>query len=362
MKKILLVNQGHTDNIGDQLISEITNRNLSKYFKTEVEKFIPDESEKRIILTADSLTTGENRKNKKKCCQGIKKIIKKNYLICLEILTLKYYRKIVKSINDEYDAIFIGGGELLADYVAFTAALQAWLLYAYKANTKIILYGVSGFVFEKRKHRALKMLLNNCELICVRDYETQHHLSRQLNKKIMCAPDIVFLLNNINSAQIAQKCAKEDIFVSIYSSEELGISERISEYYDGWIRLILDKINLNTEKLLIGYTTQSDYYAAKEFYSYVSKKTRFKNIEIKLCDYSDWRGYCNVISKCKYVITGRMHAMIIALQYGCEVIPYLVKKKIEVFNSEYIEKKYDMFSVNEKILLSLEEVKNRIDT
>lgn len=359
MRKILIVNQGHTDNLGDQLISEITNMYLSKYFKTEVAKFIPDEPETNIELTTNNLTTGENKKSHS---TGIQKIIKKNYTICLEALTIKYYKKIVSSFDDKYDAIFIGGGELLADYVAFAAALQAWLLYARKTNTKIIMYGVSGFIFEKRKHGLLKKLLHDCELICVRDHETQHHLSEQLDEKIMYAPDIVFLLNYIYGGQIAQKCVTDDIFVSVYSPVELGISESVSVYYDEWIQHIRGKINLNTQKLLIGYTTQSDYYTAKEFYKYVSEKILFKDIEIKLCSYSDWRGYCNVISKCKYVITGRMHAMIIALQYGCEVVPYLVKKKIEVFNTEFIEKEYDMSSVNKKILSSLEVVKDKINT
>lgn len=355
MKKVLLVNQGHTDNIGDQLISEITGRQLSDFFSISVGQFIPDEPVTRIRLEELKITGEKNKKQ-----SYILEIFRKNYVLSLEALTIKYYKKIIGLIEDKYDAILIGGGELLADYVVFIAALQAWLFYAHRTNTKVLLYGVSGLPFAKKKHRFLKHLLRECTLISVRDRDTQCHLLQYLKKEISYAPDIVFSMNSIYGDLLDRNCLKKDIFVSIYSPEELGIS-KCAEYYDEWIRLILEKLDDSIDNVLIGYTTQSDYYAAREFYNYIQGNPIISNINWKLCDYSDWRGYCGIVSKCKYVMTGRMHAMIIALQCGCEVVPYIVKRKIDVFYSEYVEKRYDMFSVNERIFCSLELVKKKID-
>lgn len=359
MKEILIVNQGHTDNIGDQLISEIMNRHLSNFFSISVAKFIPDEVASTICI-CDELP-GYSGVDKVRSKSGLKDMIKKNHFLCLMALSIKYYTTINKNINNKYDAIIIGGGELLADYVAFTAAMQAWLLYAKKTRTKVILYGVSGLPFETRKNSILKIFMKDCEFVSVRDWDTQKHLSKNLKKEILYAPDIVFSMNYLYGDLLMHNTKMSDVFVSIYSPEELGVSQNIAEYYDRWVQMILEKISDTTKNLLIGYTTQSDYKAARKFYGYIQKKALFIDINVKICDYSDWKGYCNVVTKCRYVITGRMHAMIIALQCGCEIVPYMVKRKVQTFNSEYLEKQYDMQEVNDKVLSSIEAMVNYIN-
>lgn len=357
MKSILLVNQGHTDNIGDQLISEIMNKYFSSCFLTSVAPFIPDQKKTRIKLESNNyLNTNEENKT-----LGIKNFFKKNYCICLFALTLKYYKNISKKYQCSYDAIIIGGGELLSDYIVFVAAMQAWLLYSLKNKMKIILYGVSGMPFAIRSHRILRKLMKKCDLIFVRDTDTERHLMQYIRSDIQYAPDIVFTMNQIDGYLPKLNYKKKGILVTVYSPEEIGKTQDLDKYFDQWIQLILEKINDCDGKIRIGYTTQSDYKTASAFYNYIVKNKFFRNIDVKVCNYVDWKGYCLVAAESKYVITGRMHAMIIALQCNCKVVPYLVKRKIEIFNQEYILKKYNMCTVNKKIKNSLEIVTKNIE-
>lgn len=352
MKSILLVNQGHTDNIGDQLISEIIDKYFSSSFSTHIAPFVPDQKKTTIKLEPNNCLRTNRQKEDKRV--GVKEIVKKNYCISLFILTLKYYREICKKYQGSYDAIIIGGGELLSDYIVFIAAMQAWLLYSLNNKINIILYGVSGTPFAVRNHRLLRSLLKKCDLIFVRDTDTQVHLKQYVRSDIHYAPDIVFSMNRINGYLPEQHCQKRGMLVTIYSPEEIGKTNKTEEYFDQWIQLISERINDCDGKIRIGYTTQSDYRAACVFYDYIVKNGVFSNIDVKICDYTDWKGYCLIAAESKYVITARMHAMIIALQCNCKVVPYLIKRKIEIFNQEYILKKYNMYEVNKEIENSLE--------
>ena len=98
MKEILIVNQGHTDNIGDQLISEIMNRHLSNFFSISVAKFIPDEVASTICI-CDELP-GYSGVDKVRSKSGLKDMIKKNHFLCLMALSIKYYTTINKNINN----------------------------------------------------------------------------------------------------------------------------------------------------------------------------------------------------------------------------------------------------------------------
>ena len=352
MKSILLVNQGHTDNIGDQLISEITGKYLSSFFSTHIAPFVPDQEKTTIKLEPSNyLRTNKEDEDKK---VGVKEIVKKNYSISLFVLTLKYYKVICKKYKGSYDAIIIGGGELLSDYIVFIAAMQAWLLYSLNNKIKVILYGVSGTPFAVRGHRVLRNLMKKCDLIFVRDADTQIHLNQYVRSDIQYAPDIVFSMNRINGYLPDLCYEKKGVLVTIYSPEEIGKTQNMAEYFDQWIQLISEKIDDCDGKIRIGYTTQSDYRAACVFYDYIVKNGVFSNIDVKICDYTDWKGYCLIAAESKYVITARMHAMIIALQCNSKVVPYLIKRKIEIFNQEYILKKYNMYEVNKEIENSLE--------
>ena len=44
----------------------------------------------------------------------------------------------------------------------------------------------------------------------------------------------------------------------------------------------------------------------------------------------------NLFSDSEVIITGRMHAMIIAMLCGCKIIPIRVSEKINTFEKEYL--------------------------
>ncbi|MCY1548662.1 hypothetical protein D9M68_847860 [compost metagenome] len=44
------------------------------------------------------------------------------------------------------------------------------------------------------------------------------------------------------------------------------------------------------------------------------------------------------LSKSDVVVAGRMHALILAKICGCEAIPWVISKKIEIFSKEYLSR------------------------
>ena len=55
--------------------------------------------------------------------------------------------------------------------------------------------------------------------------------------------------------------------------------------------------------------------------------------------------YWSQLEDVDYVISGRMHAMILAMQQGCICVPYTWRDKLEVFKQEYCDSDMDLEKV-----------------
>jgi polysaccharide pyruvyl transferase WcaK-like protein len=80
------------------------------------------------------------------------------------------------------------------------------------------------------------------------------------------------------------------------------------------------------------WTTESDRLETNAFLEASSL-----DIEYSLFDSSHTlTNVMDDLSRSDVVIAGRMHALILAKICGCEAVPWLISKKIEVFSTEYL--------------------------
>lgn len=63
-----------------------------------------------------------------------------------------------------------------------------------------------------------------------------------------------------------------------------------------------------------------------------------------------------LLEKTELVISGRMHGMILAYNYDCKILPYLVSDKISFFKEEYLDKKIIKQDLENEIINKLKEI------
>lgn len=108
-----------------------------------------------------------------------------------------------------------------------------------------------------------------------------------------------------------------------------GGSKSKEEYFDEW-KEILDSYTDSDTIILFSSTTIEDRKTTEEF----SKKYVWQKSCVSFPDTVD--EYWSQLEDVDYVISGRMHAMILAMQQGCICVPYEWKDKLEVSNGSIV--------------------------
>ena len=320
-KKILVINQGHTDNYGDVAINDT----ICNYFKSKEYEvsFYPFFDEKIILPLKNKLIF-----------KILKKVVMKNQ-ICIDFCNRLVIKNKIKKFD--YDAVIIGGGELLCGHKGFNSSLYFWTKYLKKINIPVYLIGVSGDInMSEKLIKRNKKSLELCKYIWVRDGYTKKICNEKYKVNAVYAPDVVLGYNKIcksnNTFEVYDRNTL--ICVPINYSEKIKLNLNL-ENVDAYIEYISKLIeeNLNCEKIIITVSVLSDEIFAQKLYSNV--KDRFKNIKTEFVKYTNLEDYIKLTKKANYVISGRMHALIIAGINGCKVKGIPFKEKLKYFNEEY---------------------------
>lgn len=320
-KKILILNQGHTENYGDVAINEtVTSFFKCKNFEVD---FFPFYSEE--------LSLG---KNYKKIPKNILKILY-YFPFILDRIVKKTINKNFKELN--YDGIIIGGGELLCGHREFNSALYVWTKLARRKNIPVYIVGVSGDEdMPKNLINRNKKALNRCSWIYVRDQYTKDICDKFYLVKAEKGPDVVFGYNKICSKKENKTEEKEGVVcVPIQYCYPIKKNMKLNnqeEYYEYLIELIAREVK-DKEKITITSSVQSDNEFNNKFYLYV--KDKFPKNEVVFERYKNLNQYIKLVQKSRTVISARMHALILAILNNCTIITVPFKKKLEIFNEEY---------------------------
>lgn len=348
MKRVLLINQGKSENLGDKAIAD-TFKNVLM------------ENECIVDFAGFSQTTDISMSNiKTDVNHNLKSKLKRNIPSVL-VWLLKYKNSIKQEFykvagKKEYDLVIIGGGQLIKTKSVFPYVLLSWYSILRKhLDCQIVLAGIgvdtSYTLIEKILYGKL---LKKFDAIYVRDYKSQKVLKDKFNIKATYIPDIVFSYSKYNYTVLDVEKKKILVMIFSYNSYINNTDEKISkeEYYKSWLNIIIDNLEPDLE-VTLGYTTIGDKIETLEFANFLKTNAGFN---FNVLDNDELISLTEHLKSTDKLISGRMHGMLLGLNYGCEIVPFVVSPKIETFKKEWIDSNYKIEEVSNDIDNSIKEI------
>lgn len=342
MEKILILNQGHTENYGDVAINNV----ISGYFKREGYEITvyPFWDEKQAF--------GEHFY---KAPYFIQRFLL-NKLTRIDFFNTISIRKVLET---NYDAVIIGGGELLGNHIGFNSSLFVWSRELKRRNIPLFIIGVSGD--SKMSDEMLErnaIALSNVRKVFVRDITTAEVCRSIYNINCDYYPDVVFALHDVlkKPTHIVEERRGIVIIPILYFDlfrENMGINSE-NEYFL-YLKSKINTYKRDNEPVTICVSTKEDYTIAKKFYEFLDTDS---NIEIM--PYETLDIFEGILSSSRYVISARMHAMILGLINGCKVSSIPFKGKLSEFMNNYDDKEVDVSGLSALVLISLNEINMEI--
>lgn len=343
--RILLINQGHTDNLGDRAIAEtMTDLVRSEYPDANIVSmpYIPDEQPTDMAAEKTKpvqFCSEERISALRKIVRGVKRAIRNRGAEPLH----EHYERVIRERlgNESFDFAVIGGGELIkGNKHPFYYSLLAWTTVLMERGCPVALLGVSSDArFTRQECRELHDALSKCTRVMVRDKKTVDVFMNQLHVTCGYAPDVVFSYRFLHRQDNGMPSDKDHDAVCVYSYHELteALKNRytLHEYYEMWYQLMLQHVK-HPVKLL--YTTYSDYCESTRFQQWMHDE---KHVDCTLASIDDTSDYLKELSDCDTLISGRMHSMIFALQYGTQIVPIPIKSKLATFKQEWQNNAFD---------------------
>lgn len=185
-----------------------------------------------------------------------------------------------------------------------------------------------------------KSALTKADEICVRDAYSKQIVEKCYARTPLIYPDIVFLYGKEKKTHDKNSKGKK-VCCNVLSYDyykNAGGGKSKEEYFDEW-KEILDSYTDSNTIILFSSTTIEDRKTTEEF----SKKYTGKKSCVSFPDTVD--EYWSQLEDVDCVISGRMHAMILAMQQGCICVPYTWRDKLEVFKQEYCDSDMDLEKV-----------------
>lgn len=317
MSRILLINQGHTDNLGDQAIDAVLAAFLrecgaeviSAPYESYVEGQVHFGFDRKQILprAARHLSAVMDHWNRARIC-GI--------------------------LDDSGDvsAAVIGGGELLAaSHLGFASALPVWCDELATRSIPTVITGVSGdFVAGSRAERFARAL-RSCRYISVRDHNTERIMCDDYGIRAAYHPDVVFSYARLFPESVRPQSRNTELCVPVRfdGSQFASMGLRDERSYMDY----LDTALPHSEPAMPVFVTST--VGSESYPDHVAQELCARGLHASAHTGLTLSEFIDVLNRTSFLLSGRMHACILGLQYGCDVhaIPY--RKKLAVFAEEY---------------------------
>lgn len=345
-KKVLIINRGWSDNLGDQAI-KYTLENILKDLGCEV-KFCDFIHGKKVDKYS------KHQVNNNKSSSKLINIVFKSQLVKSILWYLKNKDTFKRCLTDKAELAIIGGGQLLHSNAIFPIALAGWAKHLNKNGCKIVLFGVGAVKdYNMINRNLIKYALKKIDKIYVRDNESRLFIKSNFNKDAEVVPDVVFSIDKYIEP-IEENNLKSDYLISITSYERYYRYDKKSflnksDYYKYWCEKI-NSVRQNNSKIMLFYSTYDDMKTAYDFLDYIENNY---NIKIELCKITTMENMIEYIYNSKCIISSRMHPLIIATSLGIAVEPVLISDKLRSFSNLYIENKTNIQEAKDKIFNTL---------
>ncbi|MEZ9421294.1 polysaccharide pyruvyl transferase family protein [Vibrio breoganii] len=329
--KILVVNKGYSDNLGDQAILRSMN-NILKDIVNEDELIFEEYTssvKKKIPIYTDELNLYKSSR--------VKQFLRA--LLPLRLIwLLKNFHRIRRAVNDQnLRLVIIGGGQLVLSNTYFPVAAFMWVGLSKYYRKKVIFSNVGvGTTFSLLESWLYKYALMQSNGVAVRDEKSGKIINEKYGISPIITGDIVFCDASI------------DIEDSDTSTVYLGITERnvyntynknVSqyEYYSIWYDfLIANEVPL--DNIVLFYTTQEDFLESINFKNYLENL----DIIVEISQSNTLDSLENELKLASLVVSGRMHALILSKNIERNILCFPISKKLIEF--ERITKTNDDFN------------------
>lgn len=319
--RVLLVNQGHTKNIGDVAI----NSSLLDSLRSA-----------GFIVTCAEFN--DENKNVSLLPRSIGRLVGKLSRHFLPLHDLLNYVRIRSLITDDYDCAVIGGGELLGGtFSAFASDMFVWVEILKRLKIKTYLYGISGHNPSKKSIRKrYQRALTQVDAITVRD-GSSHALVADFYGRQDCRlhRDVVFALKTDAGCHL--NAGRNSVMFIPAPIDASGINylgfKTIEEYNAYCIELVSKYIAFGITELLV-YPTSIDDVDLASRSARLFREANLINIPVREIAYCDLDEGLDHLRKCDVVVSGRMHGCILGMLCGCKVVPIPFKEKLAVFSRE----------------------------
>lgn len=311
--RILIVNQGLSDNYGDQAIAYCLERVLKEAnHEVSVANFSGD-----AFANYNEIV---DYNTNFRMLKDIFKFVLPNYLIWL----LKNYFRIRNVLANEFDVVIIGGGQLILSNSNFPIAMFMWTLLL---KSKIILFAVGcGSHFSCLDRFLYRVSFRRVNSIYVRDKHSQNMMKKEFGLNVGFVPDSAFLIHRLLTKKdsYSKLCLISIVDYKVYRLYNGKLN--IEEYCSYWRDMIRQKCMQGYEVSLF-YSTYEDFVFLNSFKKYVP--------DIESMQVDSLNSFLKILSRAELVISGRMHPLIIAyaLQKNIEVFPF--SDKLCSFKKEY---------------------------
>lgn len=354
MKKVLLVNEGNSGNLGDQLINyslqRILSDSLTNQYKVHWHSYSFVDNENNTTTEIDERKFTKIDKIKSKIGQTFlyKSIARRKWLEHNK-------NKIKKLMSSDYDILLIGGGQLLNSSWLYPYLFTKWikLFKGKKIATIAIGIGKGLNIFDKQ---IVNKALSECQAITVRDLYSKKIVEEKFNQKCKLIPDPVLLISNFIKTEKNSNYAiiLPASFENVYLRYNTKLDE--AEYLDVWVKKIEDYLKYHA-KIIVSIT--DIIQDVKVFNQLKTMYSTHHNVEFILPNNAIH--LVELIGSSELVYSARMHALIIGLSYNinCEVME--ISPKLKDFKKQYIENhnfkiedtKVEVMSKLEQILVEL---------
>lgn len=323
-KSVLVLNEGFSDNLGDQAINESIHYLLNKNGVTDIKFQDYTKNLNRAIDISTSLeTTSDNSSLFVKLLRLLP--VKLRWL-------LRNLVRIIRTSRKKYDQVIIGGGQLVLSNDTFSIAMFTWVFFLRLFGTKhIYICGVGlGTKFSYLDRFLFKYSLKNITKVYLRDKKSQLTLMNVFKVKSEPIYDVAFIHNKLDSKPISStenKFLLGVITYDVYKKYAIGIPLSKEAFFETWITL-LSESNILLKDVKLFYTTKEDRLASIEFKNYIKQKY---NIDLQIIETYKLELLISEIKSSDVVISARMHALILGFTYERNIVVYPISDKLIEF-------------------------------